>query len=159
MQLEEARILFREYEKELDADLCFQSFEEELKNPLYKYGLPNGSLILAYWNNQLAGCIALQPLENGHCEMKRLFVRPSFRKHKIGQALVDEILQKATAIGYTKMKLDTLERLQAAIHLYKKRGFKLPLPIMKILCSKWCTWKSHWFRLWRFNCLLKFMKF
>ncbi|MBC7586780.1 MAG: GNAT family N-acetyltransferase [Chitinophagaceae bacterium] len=125
MQLEEARMLFREYEKELDADLCFQSFEEELKNPLYKYGLPNGSLILAYWNNQLAGCIALQPLENGNCEMKRLFVRPSFRKHKIGEALVDEILQKATAIGYTKMKLDTLERLQAAIHLYKKNGFQV----------------------------------
>ena len=125
MQLEEARMLFREYEKELDADLCFQSFEEELKNPLYKYGLPNGSLILAYWNNQLAGCIALQPLENGNCEMKRLFVRPSFRKHKIGQALVEEILQKATAIGYTKMKLDTLERLQAAIHLYKKKGFQV----------------------------------
>ena len=125
MQLEEARMLFREYEKELDADLCFQSFEEELKNPLYKYGLPNGSLILAYWNNQLAGCIALQPLENGNCEMKRLFVRPSFRKHKIGEALVDEILQKAITIGYSKMKLDTLERLQAAIHLYKKIGFQV----------------------------------
>ena len=125
IQLDEARILFREYEKELDADLCFQSFEEELKNPLYKYGLPNGSLILAYWNNQLAGCIALQPLENGHCEMKRLFVRPSFRKHKIGEALVVEILKEAKRIGYTKMKLDTLERLQAAIHLYKKIGFQV----------------------------------
>ncbi len=121
--LDEARLLFREYEKELDADLCFQSFEKELENPLYKYGQPQGSLILAYWNNEPAGCIALQPLEEGACEMKRLFVRPQFRKHKIGEALVVEILGQAKRLGYKKMKLDTLEKLQPAIHLYKKHGF------------------------------------
>ncbi len=116
-------MLFREYEKELDADLCFQSFEKELENPLYKYGPPQGSLLLAYFNNELAGCIALQPLEEGTCEMKRLFVRPAFRQHKIGEALVVEVLEEAKRIGYTKIKLDTLERLQPAIRLYKKHGF------------------------------------
>lgn len=123
-QLNIARILFKEYSNELNADLCFQSFDEELLNPLKKYGEPNGALILAYWNNEVAGCIALQLLkETGSCEMKRLFVRPAFRKHKIGEALVIEILQQAKQLGYSKMKLDTLERLQAAIHLYKKHGF------------------------------------
>ena len=38
--MDEARKLFEEYERELDEDLCFQSFEEELKNPLKKYGAP-----------------------------------------------------------------------------------------------------------------------
>lgn len=122
-QLDEARLLFREYERELDADLCFQSFEKELENPLYKYGQPNGALILAYWNNELAGCVALQTLEEGACEMKRLFVRPPFRQHKIGEALVTEIVDQAQRIGYQQMKLDTLQRLQAALHLYKKHGF------------------------------------
>ena len=135
-QLNEARILFREYEKELGADLGFQSFENELKNPLYKYGEPTGSLLLAYWNNELAGCVALQSLQESIvCEMKRLFVRPAFRSNKIGEVLVNEIVKTAIHLGYENMKLDTLQRLKAAIHLYQKHGFiittayyKNPLP-------------------------------
>ena len=125
-QLDEARTLFREYENELNADLGFQSFDNELENPLYKYGNPQGALLLAYWNNELAGCIALQPLQDeGNCEMKRLFVRPIFRKHKIGEALANEIVQIANQLGYTTMKLDTLDRLEAALQLYKKMGFAI----------------------------------
>jgi len=89
--LDEIRTLFREYEKELDENLCFQSFEAELKDPLKKYGSPKGILYIAEWNYAVAGCIALMPLqEEGVCEMKRLYVRPQFRKHKIGKAMVDE---------------------------------------------------------------------
>ena len=123
-QLNEAIILFREYGKELGADLGFQSFEDELKNPLYKYGESTGSLLLAYWNNELAGCVALQSLQTANaCEMKRLFVRPAFRSNKIGDVLVNEIVKTAIHLGYENMKLDTLQRLQAAIHLYQKHGF------------------------------------
>ena len=119
------RKLFREYSEELNENLCFQSFDEELKNPLKKYGPPAGSLMIAYWNNEVAGCIALQPLaEQGVCEMKRLYVRPPYRKHGIGDELIKLILQEATQKGYTKMVLDTLERLQSAIRLYVKHGFE-----------------------------------
>jgi ribosomal protein S18 acetylase RimI-like enzyme len=125
-QLAEVRILFREYEHELNADLRFQSFDDELENPLYKYGTPKGALLLAYWNNELAGCIALQPLQDeGVCEMKRLFVRSIFRKHKIGEALANEVVQMAKKLGYVTMKLDTLDRLEAALHLYKKMNFTI----------------------------------
>ena len=69
------------------------------------------------------------------CEMKRLYVQPAFRKHKIGEALVAAIVQEAKALNYTIMKLDTLQRLQPAIQLYLKQGFvvtkayyKNPLP-------------------------------
>ena len=120
----EIRLLFSEYEKELDENLCFQSFEEELKNPLKKYGPPNGVLYIAEWNREVAGCIALMPLKaETECEMKRLYVRPQFRSHQIGKALVEQLLKDAAALGYTKMKLDTLQKLQAAITLYKKAGF------------------------------------
>jgi putative acetyltransferase len=123
-QLNEARTLFREYENELNADLRFQYFDDELDNPLYKYGNPKGALLLAYWNNEIAGCIALQPLqEEGICEMKRLFVRPVFRNYKIGEALANEIARIAKKLGYTTMKLDTLDRLEAALQLYKKMDF------------------------------------
>lgn len=123
------RTLFREYETELDEDLCFQSFEAELKNPLQKYGPPHGVLYIAKWNKEVAGCIALMPLaEPGVCEMKRLYVRPAYRKHKIGKALVDQLIADAKRLGYKKMKLDTLQKLQPAVQLYKKMGFSETTP-------------------------------
>ncbi|TWI83089.1 acetyltransferase (GNAT) family protein [Lacibacter cauensis] len=122
--MDEARKLFEEYERELDEDLCFQSFQEEIKNPLKKYGPPLGVLYVAKWNSEIAGCVALTPLkEKGVCEMKRLYVRPHYRKHKIGKVLVEQVMKDAAMMGYTKMKLDTLEKLQPAIGLYKQYGF------------------------------------
>ncbi len=122
--LETARHLFKAYANELAVDLCFQSFDEELKNPLKKYGAPKGSLIMAFWNEEPVGTVALQALEEeGVCEMKRLYVEAAFRKFGIGDELVKAILHDAAKLGYTKMKLDTLERLQGAIALYLKHGF------------------------------------
>jgi putative acetyltransferase len=116
--------LFNDYQKELNENLCFQNFDEELKDPLKKYGPPLGLLYAATYNSQLAGCIALQPLTDGACEMKRLYVKPEYRKHKIGEALVEKLLEGAKKLPYKIMKLDTLERLEPAIKLYEKYGFK-----------------------------------
>jgi len=119
------RELFREYEKELAEDICFQSFEAELKDPLKKYGLPDGDLVLAYWNDEVAGCIALTRMKDGAaCEMKRLYVKPGFRENKIGRILIEELLSSAKQRNYEKMRLDTFEKLAPAIHLYKQFGFK-----------------------------------
>lgn len=124
-ELDVIRDLFREYEKELDEDICFQSFEAELKDPLKKYGLPDGDLMLAYWDDEIAGCIALTKMnESGACEMKRLYVKPVFRKNKIGRLLVEELLTSAKERDYKKMRLDTFIKLQAAVHLYQQFGFK-----------------------------------
>jgi len=124
--LETVRQLFLEYAEELQENLCFQSFDEEVKNPLKKYGSPMGALFLAYWNDEPAGCIALQPLkESGVCEMKRLYVKPAFRKFGIGRALVEALLKASHEFGYNSMRLDTLERLQPAIKLYEQFGFKV----------------------------------
>jgi len=124
-ELDVIRDLFREYEKELNEDICFQSFDEELKDPLKKYGPPSGDLILAYWEDAIAGCIALTRIkESGVGEMKRLFVKPSFRKNKIGKLLVEELLSSAKEKNYEKMRLDTFLKLQAAVHLYKQFGFE-----------------------------------
>lgn len=121
--LVQVKLLFVQYLQELNEDLCFQNWDKEIENPLLKYGPPKGSLIIAYYNNQPAGCIAIQDLENGVCEMKRMFVLPQLRKHGIGKLLVEAILQQAMLLGYKKMVLDTLTRLTSAIRLYEKYGF------------------------------------
>ena len=123
--LESIKSLFKAYLGELNEDLCFQSFDTEIDNPLYKYSAPTGALFIAYYNAIPVGCIALQPLQEPQtCEMKRLYVDPEYRNLKIGDALVKTLLQEAQTLGYTTMKLDTLERLQAAIKLYLKFGFE-----------------------------------
>jgi ribosomal protein S18 acetylase RimI-like enzyme len=128
--LQECIELFKEYFEELNENLCFQNFDEELEDPLKKYGKPEGVLLLAYYDDVSAGCIALQSIKSeGHvvnevCEMKRLYVKPVFRKNKIGEELVKILLEEANSKDYKKMVLDTLERLQPAIKLYHRYGFK-----------------------------------
>jgi ribosomal protein S18 acetylase RimI-like enzyme len=124
-ELDTVRELFREYEKELNEDSCFQSFEEELRDPLKKYGPPSGDLMLAYWEDEIAGCIALTKMkEHGACEMKRLYVKPNFRKNKIGKMLVEDLIASARERNYKIMRLDTFLKLQSAVNLYEQFGFK-----------------------------------
>lgn len=131
-ELDIIRGLFREYANELQEDLCFQSFEAEVQDPLKKYVHPGGCILLACINEEPAGCIALMPLPQAEgvkaCEMKRLYVRPAHRKSGLGRELVDRLLDFAKERGFQKMKLDTLQRLQPAIKLYERYGFTHTAP-------------------------------
>ncbi len=124
-QLEQARTLFREYESWLGLKLCFQNFDEEVENLPGNYAKPDGRLLLAFADENLAGCVALRNLEDGICEMKRLFVRENFRGRKIGNALIEKLIEEARLIGYEKIRLDTyLPKMPKAFALYESHGFR-----------------------------------
>ena len=124
-QIDLARTLFREYESWLELDLCFQGFEAELAGLPGKYSLPDGRLLLAYSEEKLAGCIALRKLEDGICEMKRLFVRDGFRGQRIGVHLIERLISDAREIGYAIMRLDTYPaKMGKAVSLYEFHGFE-----------------------------------
>jgi putative acetyltransferase len=131
-ELDIIRKLFKEYADELQENLCFQSFEAEVRDPLKKYVHPGGCILLAYINEEPAGCIALMPLPATDgiktCEMKRLYVRAAHRKSGLGRELVERLLALAKEKGFQKMKLDTLQRLQPAIKLYERYGFTHTTP-------------------------------
>ena len=124
-EVEQVRELFLEYADSLGFSLNFQGFDEELKNLPRSYAPPTGRLLLAYCHNQPAGCVALRPIDGHICEMKRLYVCPSFRGKRLGQMLVDRVIDEARAIGYERMRLDTIESsMRDAIGLYRRRGFR-----------------------------------
>ena len=123
--IQNARQLFEEYAASLGFSLCFQNFDQELASLPGKYSAPSGCLLLAYSNEQLAGCIALRQLDTETCEMKRLFVRPDFRGARLGKVLVEAIIAEARTIGYKRMCLDTVPgKMDRAIGLYEAIGFR-----------------------------------
>ena len=122
--LTSARHLLIEYAESLDFDLDFQGFDQELANLPGGYAPPKGYLLLAEYEGQLAGCVALRGLSQNMCEMKRLYVRPEFRGLGIGRALAQFVIEQARTIGYTYMRLDTAPSMQAARALYLSLGFR-----------------------------------
>ncbi len=124
-QVAQARELFQEYAQSLGVNLCFQNFEQELAGLPGHYASPDGRLLLAEYDGQLAGCVALHKWDNGICEMKRLYLRPSFRGKGLGRAIAEKIITDARSIGYQRMRLDTIEPLMKdAVEMYRKLGFR-----------------------------------
>lgn len=118
------RKLFREYQNSLGIDLCFQNFESELAQIPGKYQPPDGRLYLAPEGGQAAGCAGLRKIEEGVCELKRLYVRPQYRGRGIGRQLTVQAVKDAHEIGYGRMRLDTLPSMDRAQELYRNLGFK-----------------------------------
>ena len=126
-QFDEARVLFRAYATWLGEDLCYQNFDAELQALPQQYAPPSGSLLLAYAGEEAVGCVAVRALPGvgaDACEMKRLFVQPSHWGQGLGRRLAEGIVAEGRQLGYRRMLLDTLRRLERAVALYHALGFR-----------------------------------
>lgn len=121
-EFDAARTLFREYSEQLGVSLCFQGFEDELTKLESMYAPPAGALLLVEQDGAFSGCAGLRALGE-HAEMKRLYVRPELRGQGWGRRLADAIVERARALGYRRLYLDTLPAMTEARALYRDMGF------------------------------------
>lgn len=123
----EIRALFQEYSEQLGVDLCFQNFAEELSTLPGEYEPGRGALLIALADGASAGCCALRPLDTADypnaAEMKRLYVKPEYRRLGIGRLLAEAIMDTARTKGYDCILLDTLDDMETARALYAELGF------------------------------------
>jgi ribosomal protein S18 acetylase RimI-like enzyme len=126
--IDATRSIFREYAAQLGVDLCFQNFDAELACLPGDYAAPHGALLLALVDGEVAGCGALRALTDvdyaNACEMKRLYVRPAFRRFGIGRLLAQALMDRGMQAGYSNLLLDTLDDMEAARGLYSSLGFE-----------------------------------
>lgn len=120
----QGKALIEEYAAALGVDLCFQNFSEEIADLEKIYGPPRGCLLLARNNGELAGCVAFRSKGETACEMKRLYIRPSYRGAGIGRRLAKTAIGHARQFGYSQMVLDTLPSMTEAQALYQSLGFR-----------------------------------
>ncbi|MGB0881837.1 MAG: GNAT family N-acetyltransferase [Vicingaceae bacterium] len=111
----------------LGEDLFYQGLEREMSFFHHIYNKPKGAFIYVKINDEIAGGVGVRKLEEGICEMKRLYVYEKYRGHNLGQLLCDKLIEISKQLGYSKMRLDTLPTLKNAVELYEKMGFN-PIP-------------------------------
>ncbi len=125
---QQAAALFNEYAQWLGIDLGFQHFEEELVSLRKVYAAPKGCIILLQDNDQAFGCIALRPINEKIGEVKRLYIKPAYRKDGAAARLLAILEEYAISVRYQSLKLDTLSSMVPAMTFYKKYGYKETLP-------------------------------
>jgi len=118
-----AKVITKDYMQWLGMDLDFQNTDKEFQVFETMYGEPEGCFIYATKENVVIGGVACRKLGPGICEMKRLFVYESYQGNGVGRVLCDELIKISKELGYNKMRLDTISKLESAIALYEKIGF------------------------------------
>jgi len=121
--MDTVRALFLEYQDAISVDLCFQGFEEEVAALPGAYAPPEGCLLLAREGDRAAGIVGMWPVGEGRAEMKRLYVRPPWRRTGLGRRLAEAVIEAARDAGHSSICLDTLDFMDEARALYESLGF------------------------------------
>ena len=127
------RIILNEYLSFIAKELIRQPWNYNLDveyavnftmNNLDKFAEPDGRLLLVEVDCEIAGTISFRKIREDAGEIKRMYVNPKFRGKKLGNLLIEEVIEISQGNEFSKLYLDTAHFMSSAISLYKKYGFK-----------------------------------
>lgn len=97
--------------------------KQDLKK-IHQFMPPEGCLLLGEYEANLAGCVGLREIDDETGEIKRMYVRPEYRRKGVGRRLLEALIQEARQVGYSKLKLDSATFAKQAIVFYRQMGFR-----------------------------------
>ena len=115
--------------------------EEDMAD-LGKFMPPDGRLLLAQEDDLVAGCVCLKKLKPSIGEVKRLYVKPAFRRKGIGKMLVGKLLDESRKTGYETIRLDSTRYMVHAHNLYRSFGFHEIAPYAESEIPN--EYRAHW---------------
>src|SRR5438094_8103969 len=82
-------------------------YKESVLELVAEFAPPSGRLLLASFDGQVAGCAGLRRLSLGIGEVKRVYVRPAFRRNGVWRALIEAGIAAARRIRYRRWRVGT----------------------------------------------------
>ena len=109
----------------LDRYNLTESHDVEILNDPQKTILdPGGFIFLAIKNGDVVGSAALIPTREGEFELAKMCVRPEWQGRGVSHLLLNKCIDQAIKIKARKIILFSNSKLQRAIGLYERSGFK-----------------------------------
>ncbi|WP_439698591.1 GNAT family N-acetyltransferase [Mucilaginibacter sp. AW1-7] len=118
---------FRTLVTQLDADLRNRNGDMMDIYDQHNVIEKNDTAVVAYLNNQPAGCGCFKLYDADAVEVKRMFVHPNARGNGISKLILNELETWAHSLGYKYTVLETGKKQVEALSLYPKSGY-LPIP-------------------------------
>jgi N-acetylglutamate synthase-like GNAT family acetyltransferase len=97
---------------------------EVLSKPMQHIIHPGGEIFFITQNNTAIGTVALIKRGDGVFELTKMAIEPSKQGKKLGQQLLQHCIDFAKENNFKQLYLYSNTKLENAIHIYKKHGFK-----------------------------------
>lgn len=106
-----------------NADAGTGEWDDDLADIRGQYLNDRGEFLVALSGNEIIGMGAIRGLASGRGEIKRMRVEPAYQRRGIGTAILTRLEERAVALGYRILALDTTERQTGAQRFYNKHGY------------------------------------
>ncbi len=136
---DDVRWCFGQYYRELGTEFGYD-VDTALPLGVDQLTRPHGLVLVIRDGSEPVGCGAVKLLDDGIGEIKRMWVSPSVRGFGLGGRLLDELESAAIAAGRTSTRLETNDQLEAALAMYRGRGYEEVEPFNEE------PFATHWFR-------------
>jgi GNAT superfamily N-acetyltransferase len=116
---------FEEYNVDYfsEANITIRQYAENTIDEFSEYKPPKGICYLLKLGNDIVGMGTLRKLSDTIGEIKRMYVKPKYRRRGIGKRLLHQLLKKGEEFNFSTIRLDTGRFMTNAHELYKRAGF------------------------------------